>query len=287
MLLYAFEKLLSFLCCLLPESFCEWLGTALGELSWPLVPGKRRKMAIGNVMACLGVPESEATRIARASWVRFGPMLFEVLRFPRLKDHIAERVEFEGLEAMKESLAEGRGLIIATSHCGNWELLGGALVAAGIPTVGVGMRQKESGSDRFITEYRRLVGMRTAYKNDVRELFALLKEGWGLGLLMDQDVGRRDGVIIDWFGQPTNFVQGPATFARHQNIPMFPVYITRVAPGRHKVIIREPLLVPRTRDKKADVLAGTKALARVLEEHIRAYPEEWFWLHDRWKSVRK
>ncbi|MBO4852822.1 MAG: lipid A biosynthesis acyltransferase, partial [Schwartzia sp.] len=160
MLLYYLEKFLSFLCCLLPESVCEWIGKTLGVLTWPLVPAKRRNMAIENVMACLGVPETEAERIAKASWVRFGPMLFEVMRFPKLRGHILERVEFEGLDAMKKSVAEGRGLIIATSHCGNWELLGGALAEAGIPTVGVGMRQKESGSDRFITEYRRLVGMR-------------------------------------------------------------------------------------------------------------------------------
>lgn len=286
MLLYYFEKCLSFLCCLLPASVCEWIGRTLGKLTWLFVPAKRRNMAIGNVMACLGVSHAEAERIAKASWVRFGPMLFEVMRFPKLRGHLSEHVEFEGLDAMKESAAKGRGLIIATSHCGNWELLGGALAEAGIPTVGVGMRQKESGSDRFITEYRRLVGMRPAYKNDVRELFSLLRDGWGLGLLMDQDIGRRDGVIIDWFGQPTNFVQGPATFARHQDIPIFPVYITYLGNGRHKIFIREPIFVPRTRNKKADVLEGTKALAKVLEDHIRAYPEEWFWLHDRWKSVR-
>ncbi len=286
MMIYYLEKCLSFFCCLLPERVCEAVGRALGSLTWPLVPAKRRKMATDNVVQCLGVSEQEAERIAKASWVRFGPMAFEVLRFPRFKGRLNERVELEGLDDVKKLLALGRGVVFATSHCGNWELLGGALVEAGVPLVAVGMKQKESGSDRFITENRSLVGMHVTYKNDVREMFRMLKEGWAIGLLMDQDVSARDGIVIDWFGRPTNFAQGPATLARHQGLPIIPIYITRLPDGRHRGIIHAPIPVSRTKDKKADILEATRAVGRVLEEHIRRHPEEWFWLHDRWKSVR-
>ena len=286
MMIYYLEKCLSFFCCLLPERVCEAVGRALGSLTWPLVPAKRRKMATDNVVQCLGVSEQEAERIAKASWVRFGPMAFEVLRFPRFKGRLNERVELEGLDEVKKLLALGRGVVFATSHCGNWELLGGALAEAGVQLVAVGMKQKESGSDRFITENRSLVGMHVTYKNDVREMFRMLKEGWAIGLLMDQDVSARDGIVIDWFGRPTNFAQGPATLARHQGLPIIPIYITRLPDGRHRGIIHAPIPVSRTKDKKADILEATRAVGRVLEEHIRRHPEEWFWLHDRWKSVR-
>ena len=286
MMIYYLEKCLSFFCCLLPERVCEAVGRALGSLTWPLVPAKRRKMATDNVVQCLGVSEKEAERIAKASWVRFGPMAFEVLRFPRFKGRLNERVELEGLDEVKKLLSLGRGVVFATSHCGNWELLGGALAEAGVPLVAVGMKQKESGSDRFITENRSLVGMHVTYKNDVREMFRMLKEGWAIGLLMDQDVSARDGIVIDWFGRPTNFAQGPATLARHQGLPIIPIYITRLPDGRHRGIIHAPIPVSRTKDKKADILEATRAVGRVLEEHIRRHPEEWFWLHDRWKSVR-
>ena len=128
--------------------------------------------------------------------------------------------------------------------------------------------------------------MHVTYKNDVREMFRMLKEGWAIGLLMDQDVSARDGIVIDWFGRPTNFAQGPATLARHQGLPIIPIYITRLPDGRHRGIIHAPIPVSRTKDKKADILEATRAVGRVLEEHIRLHPEEWFWLHDRWKSVR-
>ena len=249
MMIYYLEKCLSFFCCLLPERVCEAVGRALGSLTWPLVPAKRRKMATDNVVQCLGVSEQEAERIAKASWVRFGPMALEVLRFPRFKGRLHERVELEGLDEVKKLLALGHGVVFATSHCGNWELLGGALAEAGVPLVAVGMKQKESGSDRFITEHRSLVGMHVTYKNDVREMFRMLKEGWAIGLLMDQDVSARDGVVIDWFGQPTNFAQGPATLARHQGLPIIPIYITRLPDGRHRGIIHAPIPVGRTKDK--------------------------------------
>lgn len=283
---YYFAKWLSAVCCLLPDGLLELAGRALGLLTWPLIPAKRRRMARENVARCLGVADGEAARIAKASWVRFGPMFFEVMRFPKWKGRLSERVEIEGAAHLEKVLALGRGAVIATSHGGNWELMGAALSEAGYPIVAVGMRQKEAGFDRFITETRRAMGMHVTYKDDVREMFAMMKRGWVIGLLMDQDVSRRDGIVLPWFGRPTNVVQGPAVFGRFQNVPIVPGYITRLSDGRHKIILHPPVPVERTRDKRADIRRAMEAVGRALESHIRAHPEEWFWLHDRWKSVR-
>lgn len=150
------------------------LGRMLGGLLWPFVPEKRKRMARENIRACLQVDEKEAERIARESAVRFGPMLFEVLRFPVIKDKMDRYAELEGAEYMREGLALGRGGVIATAHSGNWELLGGVLAKAGFPIVGVAMKQKEAAMDRFINDYRRMVGMHITYKSDVREMFQML-----------------------------------------------------------------------------------------------------------------
>ena len=283
---YYLAHFVSWLCCRLPGGFCEWLGRVFGRMTWPLVPGKRRRMAKENICRCLGVDEAAAERIARASWIRFGPMLFEVLRFPVIKEQMAQYVEIEGGEYLRQGLELGRGAVIAAAHSGNWELMGGALSAAGFPIVGVAMRQKEAGMDRFINDYRRLVGMHITYKDDVREMFEMLKQGWAIGLLMDQDSSVRDGIVLDWFGQPTNFVQGPATLARFKNAPILPGFITRRANGTHKIILYPPIFVAHTKNKREDIRAAMQAISVVLEQHIRQYPEEWFWLHDRWKSMR-
>ena len=273
------------LCCLLPAGFCDWLGTVLGNLTWYVIPKKRRSMAIDNVKRCLKTDDREALRIAKQSWVRFGPMLFEVLRFPVMKKRFSELVEIEGAEYLREGLKLGKGGVIATSHCGNWELMGGALSAAGFPIVGVAKKQKEEGADKFINEFRRLVGMHITYKDNVREMFQMMKKGWYIGLLMDQDISRRDGIIIDWFGRPTNCVQGPAVLARYKDAPLYPGYIHRNQDGTHKIIIHPRIEVPHTDDKQADIRQAIEAVNAVLEQHIRKYPEDWFWLHNRWKSV--
>lgn len=283
---YYFARFVSWLCCRLSDRVSDRVGLFLGRLTWPFIPARRHRMAVENVSVCLGAAREEAARIAKASWVRFGPMLFEVMRFPVLRPRFSEIAEIEGAEYLREGLSLGRGAVIATAHSGNWELMGGVLSAAGFPIVGVAMRQKEAGFDRFINEYRRRVGMHITYKDNVREMFTLLKQGWAIGLLMDQDIGRRDGIVFEWFGRPTNFVQGPAVLARYQNAPIIPGFIHRLSDGRHRILFHPPIFVERTKDKGADIRRAMEAVSRTLEQHIRRYPEEWFWLHDRWKSQR-
>ena len=284
---YYLVRLLSRVACLLPGRFCDFLGRALALALWPFLPARRKKLAASQVAMCLGTDERESERIAKESAVRFGPMLFEVLRFPVIMRRMADYVEIEGAEYMKAVLSQGKGAVFATAHTGNWELMGGALALAGFPLIGVAMRQRDAAMDRFINEYRRLVGMHIIYKNDVREMFRMMKEGWIVGLLADQDTSRHDGIVLDFFGKPTNCVPGPAAMARSAGIGIVPGYITRKKDGTHKIIFHAPVEVPRTKDKRADIRTAEQAVNRVLEQHIREHPEEWFWLHDRWKSMRE
>ena len=284
---YYLVRFLSRVVCLLPGRFCDRLGRALALALWPFLPARRKKLAASQVAMCLGTDERESARIAKESAVRFGPMLFEVLRFPVIVRNMADYVEIEGREHLEGVLAQGKGAVIATGHAGNWELMGGALSQAGFPLIGVAMRQRDAAMDRFINEYRRLVGMHIIYKNDVREMFRMMKEGWIVGLLADQDTNRHDGIVLDFFGKPTNCVPGPAAMARSAGIGVIPGYITRKKDGTHKIIFHAPVEVPRTKDKRADIRTAEQAVNRVLEQHIREHPEEWFWLHDRWKSMRE
>ena len=285
-MLYYVLKIISFIACALPRSICEFLGRALGNFAWLVVPRKRKQLAKGQIKMCLGVDDAEALRIAKASTVRFGPMLFEVLRFPLIRKQPDQYVHIEGLEKLQQGMAEGRGAVIAAAHSGNWELMGGAFAMAGIPLVGVAMKQKDSAADRFINEYRTLIGMHITYKTGVREMFAMLKQGWAIGLIMDQDTNRHDGIILDFFGQPTNCTPGAASMARFQNVPIFPAFMHRDEQGRHTLVVHDALHVEKTTDKRADIKRTTQQINDIIEAHVRKYPEEWFWLHDRWKSVR-
>lgn len=283
---YYLMLLLSRICCLLPASLCELMGQALGNFAWIFVPKRRKILARENIKRCLGMDDAEADRIAKASSVRFGPMLFEVLRFPVLKDRMKDYVEIVGLEYLEAAKREGKGAVIAAAHSDNWELMGGAFAQAGIPLVGVAMKQKSSSMDRFINAYRTMIGMHITYKTGVREMFSMLADGWFIGLIMDQDTNRHDGILLDFFGQVTNCTPGAASMARFQGVPIFPAFMHRKEDGTHQLIVQEPIYVEKTKDKKEDIRRATQKVTHLIEAHIRKYPEEWFWLHDRWKSVR-
>lgn len=288
MLSYWAVKLLSHFVCLLPHRAAMMIGAGLARLLWPFIPARRKRLAQTQIERCLRVSPAEAARIARESTLRFGPMLMEVLRFPVLRRHIEDYVTITGaLDTMRASLVQGKGAIIATSHSGNWELMGGALALAGLPIVGVAKRQSAAGMDRFINEYRALVGMHVTYRSSVREMFRMIDQGWIIGLLSDQDPSRRDGVVVDFFGQETNAFTGAAAIARRCEVPIFPVFMHRRADGHHELTIEEPLYVEKTDDRAADVLRVTQEISAHIEAWIRRYPSEWFWLHDRWKSMRE
>ncbi len=288
MLSYWAVKLLSHFVCLLPHRAAMMIGAGLARLLWPFIPARRKRLAQTQIERCLHVSSAEAARIARESTLRFGPMLMEVLRFPVLRRHIEDYVTITGaLHTMRAALAQGKGAIIATSHSGNWELMGGALALAGLPIVGVAKRQSAAGMDRFINEYRALVGMHVTYRSSVREMFRMIDQGWIIGLLSDQDPSRRDGVVVDFFGQETNAFTGAAAIARRCEVPIFPVFMHRRADGHHELTIEEPLYVEKTDDRAADVLRVTQEISAHIEAWIRRYPSEWFWLHDRWKSMRE
>ena len=286
---YWIAIIVSKIACVIPWQLCRLIGWLLGHLSYLFIPPKRKRMAKENIIRCLQVDESEASRIAKASWVQFGAMLFEVLRFPVLKHSMREHVEVEGLEHLtkyRESTNGELGAVIMTSHSDNWELMGGAFAQYGISLVGVAKKQKSTGMDKFINEYRTLIGMHITYRSGVREMYKMLGEGWFIGLIMDQDTGRHDGTVVKFFNEPTNFATGAAAMSRFKKIPIFPAFMHRKLDGTHKLIIREPIYTETTNDKRADINKTTQILASMIEKHIYEYPEQWFWLHDRWKSMR-
>ncbi|RGS73683.1 MULTISPECIES: lysophospholipid acyltransferase family protein [unclassified Mitsuokella] len=283
---YYLLKAISKICCILPRGVCEVIGRGLGNFAWIFVPKRRKELARSQIKMCLGVSDEEAARLAKASAVRFGPMLMEVLRFPVIRRHIDDYVRIEGLDKLQKGLALGKGCIIAAAHSGNWELMGGAFAQAGIPLVGVAMKQRSGAADRFINEYRTLIGMHITYKSGVREMFDMLRKGWAIGLIMDQDTSRHNGIILDFFGRPTNCVPGAASMARFQGVPIFPAFMHRDEHGFHTLIVGDPVFVEKTKDKREDIRRTTQILTKDIEEHVRKYPEEWFWLHDRWKSMR-
>lgn len=271
----------------MPLRFCLKLGRGLATLIWIFLPAKRKRLATENICRCLDVSTEESARVAKESWVQFGSIFVEVLSFPKLKGTMASHVKVVGLEHLtRYKNSSERGAVIMTCHSDNWELMGGAFAQNGIPLVGVAKKQKSADADKFINEFRTLIGMHITYRSGVREMYKMLDEGHFIGLIMDQDVGRDDGVVVKFFNRATNFVTGAASMSRFRKIPIFPAFMHKNPDGTHTLEISPPLYVEKTPDKHADIKRMTQRLATLIEQHVRKYPDEWFWLHDRWKSMR-
>lgn len=285
-MLYHSLVLLSNICCVLPEGFTRFIGKIIGNLTWYLVPKKRKVMAVNNIKRCLKVDEVRANQIAKKSWTRFGPTVMEVLRFKIICRDIEKYVTIIGEENIKKAMECDVGGVIATAHSGNWEIIGAALTHKGMKIAGVAQHQRNEQVNQFINYCRAFTGMHITDKLDIKDMMKMLSKKYFIGLIMDQD-GGSTGIMMPVFGYEASCVQGPAVMSRFKNAPILPAFITQDRPGHHILTIGEPVFTMRTKDKKQDIYNTMYDLTKMVEEHIKRYPEEWFWLHDRWKYAER
>ena len=281
---YRLLKTLGAFCCGLSEENAVKAGDALGKFFSLLVPARRKRLAVANLLRTgLAKDEKEAKRIAKASAVRFGPLGVSMFRFPLLtKENISEYVTIQGKEKLDAIKAEGKGCILAATHCGNWEMEGAALALYGYPLLSVAMKQNNEEFDRFLCEYRSMPGQTVEYKTGVRDMLRRLKEGYFVGLLCDQDPGDT-GILSDFFGEKTLTPTGPAHFSMLCKLPVMTALIHQTGPFRFEIIIGDPITPEEGLSKKEAIQNITDKINERLEAWIREYPEEWFWLHNRWK----
>jgi KDO2-lipid IV(A) lauroyltransferase len=280
-------KLVSALVAALPAGGQSLLGNLLGRVFWLVTPAWRKRLAAGQIKTCLGVTEAVAWRIARASVLKYGGMIVEVLCFPRLTaQKVREQVLFPDESYFKSLFAGGNGVVLASAHFGNWELHGAALALLGYKMACVAQKQHNGAMDRFINEYRARAGLNVTYRQSVLEMVRLLGAGFGLGLLSDQD-GGKDGVTVEFFGRPSCCPKGPAALARLKKAPLVLTLLRQRPDGRREIFVSPPIAVARSGDRERDIAAATAELMLLLEGEIRKEPALWFWLHNRWKVSKK
>lgn len=290
MLGYYIVKLFSKLMCISPRFVRNLLAHFLGSVAVLVVPRWRMQMAEANIRECLGVSDERAKQIAADSLHRFGRMVIEVMRFPLLNEKtIHEQVQVEGLEYLEAAYAEGKGVIMATGHYGNWELLGATVALHGYPMLSITRKQNNSHMDKAINEFREMVGQQVTYNRGKHGLWAIsrmLKEKNLLGVLFDQDTND-DGVELDLFGKRSVIPMGAAALSRIYGSPILPIFMHNNDDGTCCAKIYPPLYTPKTGDKQRDFYQVTRKLVDILEMEIINHPEMWFWVHDRWKDGRQ
>jgi KDO2-lipid IV(A) lauroyltransferase len=241
---------------------------------------------------------------ATAAYAHLAREAMMMIRLSRLgPDAVIDATEMDGLDALRDALAEGNGALVVSGHLGNWEIGGSGIAARGVPLDAVARRQNNPYVDRMVNRARNRLGMRIIPMGGAtKKVLRSLAKGRVVGLVADQDARRR-GTFVPFMGRPASTHRGPALLALRSGAPVFAAAALRRPDGRYHVRMRRvPIPAPTeaeagsAADPGPTAAAGeadaslrewklTAALAAALETAVREHPEQYLWHHRRWKTV--
>jgi len=231
--------------------------------------------------------EAERKRIVRGVFTSLGRQLAELCQFPRYTpQNIDQVVVYDGLENYERAYARGKGVLFVTAHFGGWELSAFAHSLHG-HWLHVVMRPMDNPYlDSILQSYRTRHGNKVVPKDDfVRGLLAAMKAGETVGILMDTNMTPPQGVFVDFFGIPACTASGLARIALRTDAAVLPGFtIWDQSLGKYRLRFDPAVELVRTGDLEADIVANTQKFTKVIEEYVRLYPEQWLWVHRRWKT---
>lgn len=266
----------------LPPPAARQLGLALAALAQQLIP-RVRQVGIDNLNLAYGdsLPPDEKQRILRGAVANLGIVAAEFCRIPELATPSGRRLfDVTGLEHIDRN----RGALFVSAHFGNWEWLGPAGAAVGLKVALVVRPFDDPRLDRLIDGVRRSGGVETFSKdNAMGPLLNWLRDRGAAGILADQSP-RENGVPVTFFGQPCWATAGPALIARRARVPVHPVFMARQPDGRYLLAFEPPIEPAKTGDPLEDFRLTTQRIQDALENTIRTCPEQWLWMHRRWRT---
>jgi Kdo2-lipid IVA lauroyltransferase/acyltransferase len=229
---------------------------------------------------------NEIKNVARGSYRTLAITVADFFEIPSLtKDNIGNLVEVEGLEYYTKALEKNRGILMLGAHFSNWELAAVAMSLVLKPAV-ITYRPLDSPTlDNLVLWVRSCTGNVLIDKERaMRKMLRRLADNEIVATMIDQNMAWQEGVFVDFFGRPACTTNGLALLALHTDAPVVPGYILRLENGKYRMVIKEEMAVIRTGDKDADILINTQNFTRFIEDTVREYPDQWFWMHQRWKT---
>jgi Kdo2-lipid IVA lauroyltransferase/acyltransferase len=273
----------------MPDGAILPLGAALGSLCHATL-ARQREIARVNLHRAFGdtqTPEEIDDLVRRSFW-HLGQTLVEFLKMAYWDGPTIERrVQERGIERLAAAHSQGRGVILVSAHCGNWELAAARLACVGYPLRVVARDADDAGVGALLNNIRRSAGYEVISRGQgMREALASLQRNEILTILMDQNTTQGE-VYVDFFGRPAATTCGPAVLARRTGAPLVPGFIRRLPDGTHVGEVLPPVEWQTTGDPKRDVWEITQRLTSTIEAWVRVDPAQWLWIHDRWKHQRR
>lgn len=263
------------------------LGGAMMRRLGPLLPASRT----ADVNLRLVMPElspEQRLRIVRGAWENLGRTAAELPHLPALRRcSRGPGWELEGGQHLELVRAQGGPAIFFSAHLGNWELIGPAVKALGIPLAGFYRAASNRLADEIIQNLRRDarggdVVMFPKGAAGARGALAYLRTGGFLGMMMDQKMN--DGISVAFFGHDAMTAPALARYALRFRCAVVPIHVVRLGPARFRVVCEAPMALPSAGDPATDTRTVTLAINKAMETWIRAAPESWLWQHRRWRT---
>jgi KDO2-lipid IV(A) lauroyltransferase len=271
---------------LIPLKYAYRLSSLLGlVVFW--VDKKHRNITIENLSRALGSEKNpkEIRIIAKQVFKNLFSIIFEIAWSLRLDSKDYQKYFWgRGIVNLKTAFEKRKGILVLTAHMGNWELL--PITTAVIPfSLNILFRPLDFlPLDQFFIRLRSRFGAKMiSTAHSMRKVLRVLQQGEVIAMLMDQNVDWYEGVFVDFFGRRACTNKGLALLARKTEAPVIPVFLIREKKGFIVDIGKEIPLI-KTGDKTKDLEANTQQYNKIIEDFIRRYPDQWFWVHQRWKT---
>jgi Kdo2-lipid IVA lauroyltransferase/acyltransferase len=274
----------------LPRSFARGIAAATVRIMLAMLP-KLRQTAQFNLQLAFPEWNDERRREAIRNMSRYlGWQAVEFARFPQYnRDDIEQIIEIEGHENFLEAQRRGKGVLILTGHIGAWEVSSFAHAAYGYPMHFMARPLDNVRLDRFINRYRCLSGNQPIYKNEsARAALKALNNAGIVGILADQNTLPEEGAFVEFFGTTACTTTGIARLALHTGAAVVPGYaFWDVAAQKYKLRFEPAVELVEGGDAERDIQENTQRFAKITESIIRKFPDQWVWVHARWKTRPK
>jgi KDO2-lipid IV(A) lauroyltransferase len=281
-------KIIMFSFGIIPGALRKLLFIGLVKAFYHLSP-RQRYITLHNLKNAF--PEKDMGQIieiAKKTYRHLGIVAAEFFDLPKIKREVIENtIEIEGLEGCKAALEKNKGLLIFGAHFGNWELMHIVISLIVHPMLLIYRPLDNPILEDLIRWVRSTAGSKTLPKERaMRPMLRTLQKNEIVGLLIDQNVAWQEGVFVDFFGRPACTTDGLAILALHTGAPVIPAFMARQPSGKYRLILGREVEVVDTGDQDRDETANTQIFMKVIEDIIREYPDQWLWLHHRWKTKK-
>ena len=270
----------------IPHRWARRISGFLGEL-WFAVDKRHRRMTLDNLTLAFGGEKSgrEIRLIAKQVFRNIVQVVFEVGWSLHLHPKDLDAFfSVKGLANLRATVGKGKGALVLTGHVGNWELMPVAAAMAGYSANVLYRPIDYAPLDRFFVETRTRFGLKMIPKDaSLLRVFRALKRGETVAMLLDQNVGLHKGVMVDFFGRRACTSYGLAYITLKTGAPVVPFFVVRNENGFTAEIGAEIPFI-KTGDDRKDLEENTRQYNEALESIIRRYPDQWFWIHNRWKT---